>query len=55
LAMAVWRATQTQPSRSGSTPILGIARPGEWVEGTALVTRATRSRLRPRRVTRSAR
>lgn len=44
LGMAVWRATQTRAvTLRLNTDFLGMVRPGEWVEGTAQVTRATRS------------
>jgi uncharacterized protein (TIGR00369 family) len=44
LGMAVWRATQTRAvTLRLNADFLGMVRPGEWVEGTAHVTRATRS------------
>lgn len=44
LGMAVWRTTQTRAvTLRLNTDFLGMVRPGEWVEGTAKVTRATRS------------
>ena len=44
LGMAVWRATQTRAvTLRLNADFLGMVRPGEWVEGTANVTRATRT------------
>jgi uncharacterized protein (TIGR00369 family) len=44
LGMAVWRATQSRAvTLRLNADFLGMVRPGEWVEGTATVTRATRS------------
>ncbi|MDO8840254.1 MAG: PaaI family thioesterase [Parvibaculum sp.] len=44
LGTAVWRATQTVAlTVRMNSDFLSSARPGEWLEGTARVTRATRS------------
>lgn len=44
LGMAVWRATETRSvTLRLNVDYLGMVRPGEWVEGSATVTRATRS------------
>ncbi len=44
LATAVWRATgKVGLTVRMNSDFLSIARPGEWVEGTAAVTRAGRS------------
>lgn len=44
LGTAVWRATQTVAlTVRMNSDFLSSARPGEWLEGTAQVTRATRS------------
>lgn len=44
LGTAVWRATQTAAlTVRMNSDFLSSARPGEWLEGTARVTRATRS------------
>lgn len=44
LATAVWRATNTRSvTLRLNVDFLGMVRPGEWVEGSAVVTRATRS------------
>jgi uncharacterized protein (TIGR00369 family) len=44
LGMAVWLATQARAvTLRLNCDFLGMVRPGEWVEGTAHVTRATRS------------
>ena len=44
LGNAVWRATDTRSvTLRLNVDYLGMVRPGEWVEGTAEVTRATRS------------
>jgi uncharacterized protein (TIGR00369 family) len=44
LGMAVWRKTQTPAvTLRLNADYLGMVRPGEWVEGTAQVTRATRT------------
>ena len=44
LGTAVWRATQARSvTLRLNVDFLGMVRPGEWVEGTATVTRATRS------------
>jgi len=44
LGTAVWRATQARAvTLRLNVDFLGMVRPGEWVEGTATVTRATRS------------
>jgi uncharacterized protein (TIGR00369 family) len=44
LGMAVWRATETRSvTLRLNVDFLGMVRAGEWVEGTAHVTRATRS------------
>jgi uncharacterized protein (TIGR00369 family) len=44
LGMAVWRATQTRAvTLRLNTDYLGMVRSGEWVEGTAHITRATRT------------
>jgi len=44
LANAVWRATRSHPvTLRLNVDFLGMVRAGEWVEGSAEVTRATRS------------
>jgi uncharacterized protein (TIGR00369 family) len=44
LATAVWRATDTRSvTLRLNVDFLDMVRPGEWVEGTGLVTRATRA------------
>jgi uncharacterized protein (TIGR00369 family) len=44
LGTAVWRATQARAvTLRLNADFLGMVRPGEWVEGSARVTRATRS------------
>lgn len=43
LATTVWRTTQTRAvTLRLNVDFLDMVRPGEWVEGTAIVTRATR-------------
>lgn len=44
LAMSVWREAKARSvTLRLNVDFLGMVRPGEWVEGTAHVTRATRS------------
>lgn len=44
LATAVWRATETRAvTLRLNVDFLDMVRPGEWVEGTAVVTRSTRA------------
>jgi len=44
LATAVWRATETRSvTLRLNVDFLDMVRPGEWVEGTAIVTRSTRT------------
>jgi uncharacterized protein (TIGR00369 family) len=44
LGTAVWRASgKTSVTMRLTTDFLAMARPGDWVEGTAHVTRATRT------------
>ena len=44
LGMAVWRATQARSvTLRLNADFIGMVRPGEWVEGTAHLVRATRS------------
>jgi len=44
LGSAVWRATGTRSvTLRLNVDYVGMVRPGEWVEGSAIVTRATRS------------
>jgi acyl-coenzyme A thioesterase PaaI-like protein len=44
LGMAVYRATQSRSvTLRLNADFVGMVRPGEWVEGTAYVTRATRA------------